>query len=138
MARKVGSKARILKFLLVNPGKIPKSQDIVKDRSHGGKDELSNLRALCGDCNQGAKNLVQEPPGRTRLLGQVAVSDTGRPAGRAALSTRSVRGLKLRGGNSAMYLNPHSFSPVTFLRVKVCEFFKFHAPSNSLGVMGGI
>lgn len=34
----------------------------IKDRSHGGKDELSNLRALCSDCNQGAKNLVQEPP----------------------------------------------------------------------------
>ena len=43
----------------------------IKDRSHGGKDELSNLRALCSDCNQGAKNLAQEPPGRTWLLGQL-------------------------------------------------------------------
>lgn len=43
----------------------------IKDRSHGGKDELSNLRALCSDCNQGAKNLVQEPPGWTWLLGQL-------------------------------------------------------------------
>jgi 5-methylcytosine-specific restriction endonuclease McrA len=28
--------------------------DIV-DKSHGGKDELSNLRSLCSTCNQGAK-----------------------------------------------------------------------------------
>jgi len=43
----------------------------VVDRSHGGKDDLSNLRALCSDCNQGAKNLVQEPPSGTWLLAQV-------------------------------------------------------------------
>jgi len=43
----------------------------VVDRSHGGKDNLSNLRALCSDCNQGAKNLVQEPPSGTWLLAQV-------------------------------------------------------------------
>ncbi|MBC6438990.1 MAG: HNH endonuclease [Rhodospirillales bacterium] len=43
----------------------------IKDRSHGGRDELSNLRALCSDCNQGAKNLVQEPPSWTWLLGQL-------------------------------------------------------------------
>ena len=28
------------------------------DSSHGGKDELSNLRALCSTCNQGAKNIT--------------------------------------------------------------------------------
>ena len=43
----------------------------IKDRSHGGKDELSNLRALCSACNQGAKNIVQEPPSWTWLKGQV-------------------------------------------------------------------
>ena len=41
------------------------------DRSDGGKDELSNLRALCSTCNQGAKHLVQEPPSRIWLLGQL-------------------------------------------------------------------
>ena len=88
MAREGSSKARILAFFLDNPGVILRSQDIqdasggavewarlhighIKDRSHGGKDELSNLRALCSDCNQGAKNLVQEPPSRTWLLGQL-------------------------------------------------------------------
>ena len=40
----------------------------IKDRSHGGKDELSNLRALCSVCNQGAKNTTQEPPRWTWLL----------------------------------------------------------------------
>lgn len=43
----------------------------IVDRSHGGKDELSNLRALCSTCNQGAKNIVQEPPSWTWLLGQI-------------------------------------------------------------------
>lgn len=41
------------------------------DRDHGGKDELSNLRVMCSRCNQGAKNLVQEPPSYAWLLGQV-------------------------------------------------------------------
>lgn len=43
----------------------------IVDRSHGGSDELSNLRALCSACNQGAKNLTQEPPSHTWLLSQV-------------------------------------------------------------------
>ena len=41
------------------------------DRSHGGTDEPSNLRALCSACNQGAKNIVQEPPSWTWLLAQI-------------------------------------------------------------------
>ena len=40
----------------------------IVDRSHGGKDTLGNLRALCSTCNQGAKNIVQEPPRWTWLL----------------------------------------------------------------------
>ena len=47
----------------------------IVDRSHGGKDELSNLRALCNRCNEGAKNLVQEPPSHTWLLSQVRRAD---------------------------------------------------------------
>ena len=43
----------------------------IVDRSHDGRDELSNLRALCSTCNQGAKNLVQEPPSWAWLLGQI-------------------------------------------------------------------
>lgn len=43
----------------------------IRDRDHGGRDELSNLRALCSTCNQGARNLAQEPPSWTWLLGQV-------------------------------------------------------------------
>ena len=41
------------------------------DKSHGGTDDLTNLRALCSSCNQGAKNLVQEPPRWTWLLSQL-------------------------------------------------------------------
>lgn len=43
----------------------------IVDRIHGGKDELSNLRALCSTCNQGARNLVQEPPSWTWLMSQL-------------------------------------------------------------------
>ena len=41
------------------------------DRAHGGDDAIGNLRALCATCNQGAKDLAQEPPSWTWLLGQV-------------------------------------------------------------------
>ena len=41
------------------------------DRDHGGSNELGNLRALCSACNQGAKNIVQEPPSWTWLLSQL-------------------------------------------------------------------
>lgn len=43
----------------------------IVDKSHGGTDTLDNLRALCSTCNQGAKNLGQEPPSRVWLLSQV-------------------------------------------------------------------
>lgn len=43
----------------------------IRDRSLGGPDTLDNLRALCSDCNQGARNLVQEPPSYVWLLSQV-------------------------------------------------------------------
>ena len=50
----------------------------IVDYDHGGKSEKSNLRALCSACNQGAKNITQEPPSWTWLLSQIrraSVSD---------------------------------------------------------------
>ena len=43
----------------------------IKDKSLGGKDELSNLRALCSTCNQGAKNVTSERPSTIGLLAQI-------------------------------------------------------------------
>ena len=43
----------------------------IVDRDHGGQDILSNLRALCSDCNQGAQNIAQEPPSHTMVLATV-------------------------------------------------------------------
>lgn len=43
----------------------------IKDKSLGGKDELSNLRSLCSTCNQGAKNVTGEKPTAIWLLSQV-------------------------------------------------------------------
>lgn len=43
----------------------------IKDRSHGGTQTLDNLRALCSQCNQGAKNIAQEPPSYTWVIGVV-------------------------------------------------------------------
>lgn len=43
----------------------------IKDKSLGGKDELSNLRALCSSCNQGAKNITTERPSEIWLLAQI-------------------------------------------------------------------
>ncbi len=43
----------------------------IKDKSLGGKDELSNLRTLCSTCNQGAKNITAEKPSTIWLLSQV-------------------------------------------------------------------
>lgn len=43
----------------------------VIDKQHGGKEELGNLKAYCSECNQGARDLVQEPPSHTWLLSQI-------------------------------------------------------------------
>ena len=43
----------------------------IVDKSHGGEDELSNLRTLCSTCNQGAKNIMAEKPSTIWLLSQV-------------------------------------------------------------------
>jgi hypothetical protein len=43
----------------------------IKDKSLGVKDEVSNLRALCSTCNQGAKNITGEKPTAIWLLSQI-------------------------------------------------------------------
>ena len=43
----------------------------IKDKSLGGKDEFSNLYALCSTCNQGAKNVTAEKPTWIWLLAQI-------------------------------------------------------------------
>jgi hypothetical protein len=41
------------------------------DKSQGGKDEPSNLRALCSVCNEGASNLTLDRPTISKLLIQL-------------------------------------------------------------------
>jgi hypothetical protein len=41
------------------------------DKSLGGKDEASNLRALCSVCNEGASNLTLQRPDALKLLVQI-------------------------------------------------------------------
>lgn len=41
------------------------------DKSQGGEDEASNLRALCSICNEGASNLTLDRPSISKLLIQV-------------------------------------------------------------------
>jgi 5-methylcytosine-specific restriction endonuclease McrA len=41
------------------------------DKSQGGKDEPSNLRALCSVCNEGASNLTLDRPTISKLLIQI-------------------------------------------------------------------
>lgn len=43
----------------------------IVDKSLGGKDALSNLRALCSTCNEGAKNVTGEKPATIWLLSQI-------------------------------------------------------------------
>jgi 5-methylcytosine-specific restriction endonuclease McrA len=43
----------------------------IVDKSHGGSDDLTNLRALCSVCNEGAANITLERPSLTKLLTQV-------------------------------------------------------------------
>lgn len=55
-----------------NPGrKVRLHIGHIVDRSHGGTDDLTNLRALCSTCNQGAQNLTPAPPSRIFLMTQI-------------------------------------------------------------------
>ncbi|MBB3109096.1 5-methylcytosine-specific restriction endonuclease McrA [Paenibacillus phyllosphaerae] len=41
------------------------------DKSQGGTDDASNLRALCSVCNEGAANITLERPSSEKLLAQI-------------------------------------------------------------------
>lgn len=41
------------------------------DKSQGGSDDPSNLRALCSICNEGAANITQDRPSLRKLLVQI-------------------------------------------------------------------
>jgi hypothetical protein len=43
----------------------------IKDKSLGGRDELTNLRTLCSTCNQSAKCITSEKPSVILLLSQI-------------------------------------------------------------------
>ena len=43
----------------------------IVDKSLGGTDELSNLRAICSVCNEGAANITIDRPTALKLLAQI-------------------------------------------------------------------
>ncbi|MBI5493194.1 MAG: HNH endonuclease [Deltaproteobacteria bacterium] len=43
----------------------------IVDKSMGGKDDPSNLRAICSVCNEGAANITLERPAAIKLLAQI-------------------------------------------------------------------
>lgn len=43
----------------------------IKDKSQGGADDATNLRALCSICNEGSSNLTLDRPSAQKLLIQV-------------------------------------------------------------------
>lgn len=49
----------------------------IVDKSMGGKDESSNLRALCSLCNEGVKNISPAPPSRRKLMAVLRKANRG-------------------------------------------------------------
>jgi len=49
----------------------------IVDKTQGGADDASNLRALCSVCNEGASNLTLERPSAQKLLIQVRRARSG-------------------------------------------------------------
>ena len=43
----------------------------ILDKSMGGKDDASSLRALCSVCNEGARNLTLDRPSLQKLIIQI-------------------------------------------------------------------
>ena len=55
-----------------NPGRTIRLQiGHIVDKSMGGTDEISNLRALCSNCNEGASNITPSPPSLIKVLAQI-------------------------------------------------------------------
>ena len=48
----------------------------IQDKSMGGEDDPSMLRALCSVCNEGASNLTLNRPQAIKLLAQIRRSPT--------------------------------------------------------------
>lgn len=48
----------------------------ITDKSMGGSDDASNLRAICSVCNEGAKNLTLDRPSQQKLLIQIRRATT--------------------------------------------------------------
>jgi len=56
----------------LHPGrKIRLTMGHIIDKSKGGKDDPSNLRAICTNCNEGLQNAGSQKPDTTQLLTQV-------------------------------------------------------------------
>ena len=49
--------------------------DHIINKNEGGADSLSNLRTLCGECNEGARDIVAQPESRIWLLGKVRTAN---------------------------------------------------------------
>lgn len=49
----------------------------IVDKSAGGEDEASNLRALCSVCNEGASNITFTRPSSVKLLAQIRRAPVG-------------------------------------------------------------
>ena len=47
----------------------------IVDKDSGGRDEMSNLRVLCSECNNGAKHLVSPPESQMWLMGKVRTAN---------------------------------------------------------------
>jgi HNH endonuclease len=43
----------------------------ILDKSHGGTDDILNLRAICSVCNEGASNITHDRPSAIKLLSQL-------------------------------------------------------------------
>ena len=48
----------------------------IVDKSLGGTDDLTNLRAICSVCNEGAANITADRPTALKLLAQIRRSSS--------------------------------------------------------------
>ncbi|MEO5803783.1 MAG: HNH endonuclease [Verrucomicrobiota bacterium] len=60
-----------MRSLALNPSRKVRLTGHIADKSKGGKDEPSNLRAVCANCNEGLQNTAPQTPDRIHLLSQI-------------------------------------------------------------------